>query len=87
MKYRWKVLPVDQREAIKAYCVNVIVKCVSCVFCFLRGGGGEREREREREKEKILPAGQRDAIKACIVEVITQTRTHLSSYTGILGDI
>lgn len=26
VKYRWKVLPADQREAIKAYIVNVIVR-------------------------------------------------------------
>ena len=27
VKQRWKVLPPDQREAIKAYIVNVIVRC------------------------------------------------------------
>ena len=27
VKQRWKVLPPDQREAIKAYIVNVVVRC------------------------------------------------------------
>jgi hypothetical protein len=32
VKQRWKVLPPDQREAIKSYIVNVIVRCGStCV--------------------------------------------------------
>jgi hypothetical protein len=36
VKERWKVLPADQREAIKAYIVNVIVRCAPRVELSVR---------------------------------------------------
>jgi len=39
VKQRWKVLPPDQRELIKSYIVNVIVRCVCervCAHLYLR---------------------------------------------------